>query len=211
MSGQFDLFAPPPSPPSAPRPRTRLQSTARWHDVFFALRPEAADAQRLAAHGAREAQRLVVGSKPLEPERLHVSLYLMARYERGVELPQADVERWERAAAAVRMAPFEVVFDALATFGRDTNPLVLKARDSDGAGTAGVCRFQQALGIALANAGEDIRSKAFEPHMTLSYRGTRIAEQSIAPIAWTARELVLIDSHVGAHIHEVLGRWPLRA
>jgi len=209
MSGQPDLFAPPPSPPSTRRSGARLQSAARWHDVFFALRPDAADAQRLAAHGAREAQRLHVDGKPLEPGRLHVSLYLVARYERGVELPQADVERWMRAAGAVRVEPFDVVFDALASFGGETNPLVMKTRD--GVGVAGLRRFQRALGIELANAGEEIRSKAFEPHVTLSYRGMRIAEQPIAPIRWAPHELVLIDSHVGAHIHEVVERWPLRA
>jgi len=202
------MFAPPPSP-SGLTPGQRIQSAARVHEVFFALRPGAADAQALASQAAREDARLGVGGKPLEPARLHVSLYLMASYERGDPFPQADVERWLQAASTVRTTPFEVVFDGLATFGGKTNPLVFKARD--GAGVAGVRAFQRELGIALANAGEAVRDRPFEPHMSVSYRGMRIAEQPTAPIRWTPGELVLIDSHVGEHIHEVLARWPLQA
>lgn len=205
---QSDMFAPVPSPaPSAPR--QRIQSAARLHEIFFALRPSAEDALRLAAQAAREDARLRVGGEPLEPERLHVSLYLMASYERGDPFPQADVERWSQAASSVPVLPFEVAFDGLATFGGRTNPLVFKARA--GAGVASVRAFRRELGIALANAGEAVRDRAFEPHMSVSYRGMRIVEQATAPIRWTPGELVLIDSHVGAHIHEVLACWPLRA
>ncbi len=77
-------------------------------------------------------------------------------------------------------------------------------------GVAEVRAFRRELGIALANAGEAMRERAFEPHMSVSYRGMRIAEQATAPIRWTPGELVLIDSHVGEHIHEVLACWPLR-
>jgi len=31
----------------------------------------------------------------------------------------------------------------------------------------------------------------------------------VAPVAWTARELVLIHSHLGKTRHERLGSWPL--
>ena len=204
---QFDLFAPP--PPSSPEStaRRRLQSGASTHDLFFALRPAPADTQRLAAHATREGARLGVGGEPTDPGRLHVSLYAMVRYERGDPFPQADVERWMSAASIVSSRVFEVVFDGVATFGGRTNPLVLKS--STGEGVAGVRALHRELGIALANAGETVKDRSFEPHMTVSYGGMRIAEASIAPIAWMPDELVLIDSHVGQHVHEVLGRWPL--
>ena len=202
------MFAPTPAPPGPPA-RQRLQSGALVHDVFFALRPGAADAQRLAGHAAREDARLGVGGEPMEPERLHVSLYLMVRYERGDPFPQADVERWALAASTVPKAAFEVLFDGVATFGGKTNPLVLKSRA--GQGVAGVRAFQRELGIALANAGETLRDRPFEPHMSVSYRGIRIAEEATPPVSWTPGELVLIDSHVGKHVHEVLAAWPLQA
>lgn len=204
---QFDMFAPPPSP-SGSIPGQRIRSVARTHDIFFALRPGGADAQRLATHAAREDARLGVGGKPLEPGRLHLSLYLMASYERGEPFPQADVERWMLAASTVRKTAFEVLFDRVATFGGKTNPLVLKSGDS--VGVAGVRALQRELGMALANAGETMRDRPFEPHMSVSYRGMRIAEEATPPIRWTPGELVLIDSHVGEHIHEVLAAWPLR-
>ncbi len=204
------MFAPPPAPPGL-APGTRVKSPARLHDIFFALRPDLSDARRLAAQAVTEDRRLRVGGEPLEPERLHVSLFLMATYERADPFPQADVERWMLAASTVATTPFEVTFEALATFGGRTNPLVLKARAGAGSGVAGVRDFRRELGIALANAGETLNDKPFEPHMTVSYRGMRIAEESTSPIRWTPGELVLIDSHLGEHIHEVLGSWPLRS
>jgi 2'-5' RNA ligase len=205
---QLDMFAPPPSP-SRPAPGPRLQSAARLHDIFFALRPDAAAARQLADRAAREADRLGVGGEPLEPGRLHVSLYLMASYERGDPFPHADVERWLLAASTVRMAPFQVAFDSLVTFGGKTNPLVLRSRVADG--VAGVREFRREVGIALANAGEKLREKAFEPHMTVSYRGMRIADEPVDALSWAPYELVLIDSHLGERLHEVLGSWPLTA
>jgi 2'-5' RNA ligase len=45
--------------------------------------------------------------------------------------------------------------------------------------------------------------------MTMSYSGRAVAEHAIEPIRWTAREFLLIDSHVGKTYHEVVGRWRL--
>jgi 2'-5' RNA ligase len=50
----------------------------------------------------------------------------------------------------------------------------------------------------------------FEPHMTLSYNGQPVAEHLIEPIRWRVDEFVLINSHSGKSIHEVVGCWPLR-
>jgi 2'-5' RNA ligase len=47
--------------------------------------------------------------------------------------------------------------------------------------------------------------------MTLLYDWKSIPEQTVAPIQWTAREFVLIQSHVGQNRpYTVLSRWPLR-
>ena len=205
---QSDLFGTPPTS-AVPALPPRVTSTAALHEVFFALRPDAIDARRLAAQAALEDRRLGVGGRPVDPERLHVSLYLMATYAREEPFPQASVERWMRAASTLALAPFEVTFDGLATFGGSSNPLVLKARGPEG--VAGVRAFRRELGIALANAGETVSDRSFEPHLTVSYEGMRIAEESTAPLSWVPRELVLIDSHVGKRLHEVLGHWPLRA
>jgi 2'-5' RNA ligase len=83
-------------------------------------------------------------------------------------------------------------------------------KSADDVGSAGLLALHQALGIALADTGERIKRQRITPHMTLSYRGKRIAETAIEAVRWRLQELVLIDSHVGAHRHDVIDRWPLR-
>ena len=205
MSDQFSLFPPPPGRGPTRPPQTRRVSKARLHKVFFALRPSAQEAARIAARAADDDRRLSIGGSPLEPERLHVTLRLMVEY--ADVFPMADVECWMTAAASVRMAPFEVVFDRVATFGGSGQPLVLKA--SAESAVAAVRALDHAFGTALAGLGKRAVPRSFEPHMTVSYHGARMVETPIETIRWTARDFVLIDSHQGEHLHELLGRWPL--
>ncbi len=209
MSDQLPLFPPPPAPPPAPAPRLapRTPSSAPLHTLFFALQPALPDGERIAACAASDDAALGIGGQALVVARLHVSLHAVGHY--GDVFPTQDVERWMRAAATVRAVPFEVVFDRAATFGGKGHPRVLRAGSEEGAES--VRQFHQALGIALADAGEHITARRIEPHMTVSYRGVAAAEAPIEPIRWTARDFVLIDSHYGAGLHEVIGRWPLRA
>ena len=177
------------------------------NSIFLALVCGSPGSADLHAQGEAIHHRLNIGGRALEAERLHVSLYAVGAY---VDVrPDADIARWCRAAAAVRCAPFDVVFDRVATFGGDGNPLVLKG--SDDACVSGVLALHQSLGMALADTGETIKRQRITPHMTLSYRGKRIPETPVEPVRWRADALVLVDSHVGAHRHELLGRWPLRA
>jgi RNA 2',3'-cyclic 3'-phosphodiesterase len=63
----------------------------------------------------------------------------------------------------------------------------------------------------LADVGRRTTNAKTTPHMTFAYGEQEIAETPIEPLRWRAENLVLIDSHVGGHRHEVLGSWPLRA
>lgn len=206
MSEQFGLFAPPPAAPRA-FAQPRMKSRATWHELFFAVRPRPADATRILAQAFGEDRRLEVGGRMMDADRLHVSLFDLGGYEK--HFPQQDAERWMQAADLVRIAPFEVAFDRLATFGGQANPLVLKS--GDGRGVEGLQRLRTALGEKLADAGKVLKDRPVEPHMTVSYQGLRIEETSTPPVHWTAAEFVLIASHVGQHIHEVLATWPLQA
>jgi 2'-5' RNA ligase len=199
------MFPPPPGRGPTRPPPTRMASGARLHKVFFALRPSAQEAARIAARAVDDDRRLAVGGKPLEPERLHVTLRLMVEY--SDVFPLSDIEGWMTAAASVRMSAFEVSFDRVATFGGDGRPLVLKAGAESG--VAAIRRLDHAFGTALAGFGKRAAARSFEPHMTVSYHGARMVETPVEPIRWTARDFVLIDSHQGEHLHEVLGRWPL--
>ena len=78
------------------------------------------------------------------------------------------------------------------------------------AGTAKLAVFRQSLGLAMDQAGLPLKC-SFTPHMTVLYDRHPIAEHDIEPITWTAKEFVLVNSHVGKSVHEVLGRWSLRA
>ena len=210
MFDQLSMFDnPPPGQPAPPTPVSGVPDSAPGllHSLFAAVVSDASDTASLHAQAGLIDHRFGVGGRLLEASRLHVSLYAVGAY---VDVrPDADIARWCRAAAAVRCAPFEVIFDRVATFGGDGNPLVFKS--SDDAGVAGLLALHQALGIALADTGERIKRQRITPHMTQSYRGKRIAETAIEPVRWRAHELVLIDSHVGAHKHHVIGRWPLGA
>jgi 2'-5' RNA ligase len=199
----FDALPPgPPVPSLAAHPPG---DPAVPHTVFFAV-TDAAGAESLHERAGQIDRRLGIGGQLLEAGRLHVSLHAVGAYVG--ERPDADIARWCRVADAVHSAPFEVVFDQVATFGGGGNPLVLKSSgESD---RAGLLALHLALGMMLADAGQQIKPRSFTPHMTLSYRGRRIAETPIEPVRWRPRELVLIDSHVGAHRHDLLGCWPLR-
>ena len=196
----------PPAPPlpSAPSPGGKPSVP---HALFFAgiaSEQGAADLHELARVIDRQHG---VGGGLLEPGRLHVSLFAVGAYLDA--RPDEDIARWCRAADSVECRASEIVFDRIATFGGEGNPLVLKS--SDDVGCAGLLALHQALDIALADSGERIKRQRITPHMTLSYRGKRIAETAIEPVRWTLKQLVLIDSHVGAHRHDIIGRWPLQA
>ena len=198
-------------PPALPVPPPLASNHADgapgvFHSLFFAAISDATDAMRLHAHGRQIDRQFGVGGRALEAERLHVSLHAVGGY--GDVRPDADIARWCRAAAAVRGTSFDVVFDQVASFGGDGNPLVFKS--SSEADRAGFLALHLALGMMLADVGEHIKPRSFTPHMTLSYRGKRIGETAIAPVRWRPSELVLIDSHVGAHRHEILARWSLQ-
>jgi 2'-5' RNA ligase len=179
-------------------------AATRVHSLFFALLPDAADATRLHAHARRLEQGLGRAGQPLEAERLHVSLHALGAHV-GDDRWDVDLACWRRAAAAVRVAPFDVVFDRFMSFSSDGHPRVFTSSDD-----AGLQALHEALGIALANTGERLARRRITPHMTVSYRAARVAERPVEPLRWRASTLVLVDSHFGEHVHEVLGRWPLQ-
>ena len=212
MFDQLSMFDTSPPTPPAPPVRTLPAPSADGkpgvpHALFFAGVASTAGAASLHEHAGLIDQQLGIGGRQLDAERLHVSLFAVGAY---LDLrPDTDIARWCRAGAAVRCLPAEIVFDRVASFGGEGNPLVFKSADD--VGVAGLLALHQALGIELANTGERVKRQRITPHMTMSYRGKRIAETAIEPVRWQLHELVLVDSHVGAHRHDVIGRWPLLA
>ncbi|MFD1709152.1 2'-5' RNA ligase family protein [Ottowia flava] len=178
-------------------------------ELFFAVQPEQEDAERISAQAeaVRQALNLYGGSVVSAP-RLHISLHGLGRYDAA---PKELLARALDAAARVRLAPFEVAFDQLMSFGRpdaktDAYPLVLTESVPD----PGLLALHQRLGMALADAGIPVELP-FHPHMTLSRHGKHVPSQPQAPMRWTARRFVLIWSHLGKTRYERAGDWLLTA
>ncbi|QPF73260.1 2'-5' RNA ligase [Roseateles sp. DAIF2] len=181
--------------PSAARPDHRL---------FFALCPDTATALKLSALATRLKNELGLKGRPHALERFHVTLHHLGDF---VGMPIELRERAEAAADGLRFEPVALRFDQLLSFTRkDRNrPLVL----GGGAGLDGVRELQRALGAALAAGGVPLERGSFTPHLTLMYDDAAVPRQDIAPIGWTAGELVLVDSLLGQSRHLRLRSWPL--
>ncbi|HEY5290567.1 MAG TPA: 2'-5' RNA ligase family protein [Caulobacteraceae bacterium] len=194
MSDQpsFPGFEPPPS--------SRL--TDRLFLGVF-LHPDAAERAASLSHSLRK--ELSLRGRPLPPERLHFTLHHIDDY---AGLPPRVVAAICDAAATVRMGPFEVEFDRVASFtGRPGNlPLVLRGGD----GLAELMKFHRGLGAAITRArvGRPVASQ-FTPHVTLLYDHIQVEERAVEPIRWTVSEFILVHSLLGQTRHVPLARWSL--
>ena len=203
MVDQMNLFGFDNRTPGTSRPVSKpTRGPRKRRKLFFAILPDAHAAQEIASLGATLDKRHRIGGQPLRPDRLHITLHVIGEYD---ETPQAAVLAARQAGDAVLADAFDVVFDRAMTF-IGAKAYVLGGGD----GVEQVKAFWLKLGIQLANI-QPIKKSSFTPHMTLSYMGRAVVEHPIEPIRWTAREFVLINSHVGDTYHEVVGRWPLRA
>ena len=173
--------------------------------LFLAIFPARATAERLAAFAAAQCAHYGLRGKPLATDRFHVTLFHLGD---SVGLRPDVVEAARAAAAQVRAAPFEVVFDQVTSFDahREKSPFVLTADH----GNEPLHAFQTELGARLREAGLGrCVTTGFRPHLTLAYDRRVIAPESLAPIAWRAEEFVLVHSLLGQTRHIPLARWPL--
>jgi 2'-5' RNA ligase len=167
--------------------------------LFFAAIPDVVSAVRIhrLAGVLKRAHRF--SGKLIEPARLHVSLFFLGG------LPEQDIRAARAAAADVRIARFEVLFDRTASFRgkRGSRPFVLVGDK----GLQRLISFRETLGEAMLRRGlRRVAYTNFTPHLTLLYDISSVEEYPIEPISWTVREFVLIRSLRG---HECLERWPL--
>jgi 2'-5' RNA ligase len=115
----------------------------------------------------------------------------------------------DRAAAAVRLPPIDIVLDhSLGFRTRDSNCFVLGASKE----TASQLRhLKDVLGVGLQAQGISApKNSGFAPHLTLFY-GTSACPppEEIEPIRWRADRFVLIRSLIGQGRHIVEGEWLL--
>lgn len=174
--------------------------------LFLAIFPDPGAAAGLAALAAAQCVAHGLRGKPVQPGRLHVTLFHLGD---TVGLRQEVVEAASAAASRVKMQAFELAFDQVGSFNgrRDKLPFVLRAR---GGGNAPLRALHAALAVELGEVGLGRFAAAqFEPHVTLAYDVRAVAMQDVAPIAWRAREFVLVHSLLGQTRHVPLGCWAL--
>ncbi|NDZ16264.1 2'-5' RNA ligase [Variovorax sp. WS11] len=187
-----------------------LEGTApapRYTDrLFFALLPDAPAIVRIERLIADLRRDHGLKGKALGASRFHVTVHLVGNF-RG--FPQEVADAACAAAQALTVIPsFKLGFDRVGSFARRPRnmPLVLLGAE----GLMAAKAFQQALGKAMARAGESHGDAAhYTPHLTLLYDDTHVAPRAIEPIGWTANEFVLVRSLIGQSRHEVLARWLL--
>ncbi|MEI9995017.1 MAG: 2'-5' RNA ligase family protein [Rhizomicrobium sp.] len=189
---------------AARSPRRKFGASQKSR-VFFALLPDAATAARI--HALATALKHANGFEGtlILPEHLHVTLFHLGDWH---ALPEEIVAIAGRAAAEIVAPPFDVTLVRAESFRNRTGvcPFVLLAAP----GATPLHAFHGLLGAALKRNGLGGATQGeFKPHVTLLRDTKRAKPSAIEPLAWTARDFVLVHSLLGKTTHIHLGRWPL--
>jgi RNA 2',3'-cyclic 3'-phosphodiesterase len=179
-----------------PRP-----SDGQSHVLFFAAVPPQAIRERIA-----EAWRLSGSGERFRSKTLHSTIQRIANTK---SLDTGLLDRARLAASSLHVAPFELCFDRLMTFGGGMGKRALVI-GTDGQNDC-ANDLAAVLHEALREAGFMLpRRRPLVPHVTLAY-GAGFAETRhlTEPVRWTIRDITLIDSLQGQGRHVPLGNWPL--
>ncbi|HEY1089877.1 MAG TPA: 2'-5' RNA ligase family protein [Burkholderiaceae bacterium] len=134
---------------------------------------------------------------------LHITLHEIAHF--SDTLPLQIVQSAAGAATEVICPAFHIVFDHVRCFGGMRDKLALRC---DAASDKAVKELRDRLEVALIRQG--IRPKGSKtPHMTLTYRDSRIEEHPIPPLNWAVTRFDLIVSHRGIGHHQRIGEYRL--
>jgi 2'-5' RNA ligase len=175
--------------------------------LFFAIFPDGDAAARIAQLARHLRGEHGLKGKPLEAQRLHVTLHHLGDF---AGLPQDIIAMACQAAATDAMPPFEITFDRVVSFSR--SPAKLPFVLLRGNEVPALTMLQRALGMAMGKAGLKVShtKSSYTPHVTLLYDDHAVPEQAVETVAWTAQEFVLVHSLLGEHRHVPLARWALR-
>lgn len=179
-------------------PSDEAKKTAR---VFFALWPD----QRAQEQLGELAQRLqsACGGRSTRTETIHLTLVFLGE----VAISRLDALR--RAADAIKANGFDLTIDEVRYWKHNRIAC---------AGTRKIPQelldLVNALQNSLTAAGFSFDQQAYVPHITLVRKaGCHDLPDSVEPIAWRAREWVLVKSEPasGGSVYTSIGRWPLMA
>lgn len=171
------------------------------HGLYFAIYPDAPAAAEAWDLAWRERDRNLLGGRPSDADRLHVTMYGLGAYE---ALPDHILKGAKAAAEDVVFPVFDVQFDYVMSFENngDRRALVMVG----GEGVDGLREIRRQLEQAVARHLPKLRKPPpFNPHLTLLRDPRRVEEHRVEPVRWTARELVLTDSLIGRGRHIRMG------
>lgn len=179
--------------PQPPRPR-------KPERVFFCIGAGKAAASIDPCRTAIMQEDRIRGS-PIPADRFHVSLFHVGDFKR---IPSYIPFAACRAAERVRMDPFEIMLDRVATFpgGRPDRKATVLLGGSDA-----LLELHGRLLVELNRIGLSVPVR-FTPHMTLFYAPVSVRPRRIDPIRLQVEEFFLIHSALWLTRYTVLGRWP---
>jgi RNA 2',3'-cyclic 3'-phosphodiesterase len=163
--------------------------------LFFALWPD--PVLKAAIAGAARVPARATSGKRVRDEHIHLTLLFLGQVA-------ADAEaRLVRAAADVRVGPFDLELDRVGSFFRAR---VLWVGPSQV--PAQLLELRRQLEAAAAAAAVAFDAKALVPHLTC-YRDVRQALDPVptAPLRWPVRSFALVHSVAGQY--HVVSQWPL--
>ncbi|MGZ8153871.1 MAG: RNA 2',3'-cyclic phosphodiesterase [Burkholderiales bacterium] len=166
--------------------------------LFFALWPEVRVRDALASL-AHDVQ-VECGGRATPAEKIHLTLFFVGQVERD------RIAELERIGAAVRAAPFELVFDQVGYF-----------RHNRIAWAGAAC--PPSLGALAAKLRENLSSerdnaedRPYVPHVTLVRDALRKpASRSVPAVSWRTHDFVLVESVMSDRSrYEIIAGWNLR-
>lgn len=173
----------------------------RLHRLFFAAWPSDELRAALATH-IRALQPPGAG-RPQRPDQWHVTLEFLGPVS-GLQL-----ERVREAAAQVRAAPCEIVFDAV-EYWRRPEVLCLIARSLPPPLESLVSQLRE----ALAARGFEPESRPFRAHLTLARKVVHpVAPVRFEPLHWPVEGFALVESVTdrSGSVYTPLAAWRLEA
>ena len=155
--------------------------------LFFAIWPDAAARERLAALGQEVAQ--VARGKPVPSANLHLTLAFLGEVEEARAAPLPEI------AARVEAGAFRIRFDRVGSFAKARVAWVGCAKPP-----AELVLLQSRLATALAGGGFAIEERPFAPHLTLARKAAvALPPARIEPIEWEVRDFALVRSRAGRY------------
>lgn len=167
-----------------------------YYRYFFGFRPPVAICRYIAAEAGRRG--IVIVSDQLA--KLHVTLCVVA------ELPSPDAFIAKRADTVLGKALLGSCRVNLGRFEAGPEMAMLNAFGRQGEIRA---FYKQLIGL-IGDGGMTpmYRKSGLNAHISLAHGGFAYPKDRM-PVSWYPDELLLIESHVGAGKHVVVGRWPL--